>query len=199
MHHIASRVGVECLTAEARTDKAFLQDTNEITFSDEDIEVGYLDHRRPLYLAGSINQIPIKKALVDIGTSINLIPLNKLQAAGISESKIQRCLIEVTGFGGRGENHHRTHTAMAEGGPNSLFSLIPCGKDKILLSCIARKATAAQTPLDSIHLSPVCEREIEWKDDMDSSKTIPIRVGRGLFGRNHVLQRMGTVWRKFSI
>ena len=32
---IAPRVGVECLTVEARTDKAFQQDTNEITFSDE--------------------------------------------------------------------------------------------------------------------------------------------------------------------
>ena len=43
MVSIASGVGVECLTTEAQTDKAFLQDTNEITFNDEDIEVGYLD------------------------------------------------------------------------------------------------------------------------------------------------------------
>ena len=32
---IAPRVGVECLTVEAWIDKAFQQDTNEITFSDE--------------------------------------------------------------------------------------------------------------------------------------------------------------------
>ena len=43
---IASGVGVECLLAETRADKAFLQDTNEITFSDEDMEVGYSDHKR---------------------------------------------------------------------------------------------------------------------------------------------------------
>ena len=67
------------------------------------MEVGYLDHRRLLYLAASINQIPIKKALVDTGASVNLIPLSTLQAAGISERKIQGCLMEVTGFGGRGE------------------------------------------------------------------------------------------------
>ena len=65
--------------------------------------MGYLDHKRPFYLAASINQIPIKKALVDIGASVNLIPLSTLQAAGISERKIQGCLMEVTGFGGRGE------------------------------------------------------------------------------------------------
>jgi len=52
---IASRVRVEYLAAEVRADKAFLQDTNEITFSDEDMEVGYSSHKRPLYLVASIN------------------------------------------------------------------------------------------------------------------------------------------------
>lgn len=47
---IASGVGVECLTVEAWTDRVFLQDTNEITSNNEDIEVGYVDHRRLLYL-----------------------------------------------------------------------------------------------------------------------------------------------------
>ena len=100
---IASEAGVECLSVETRADKAFLQDTYEITFSDEDMEVGYSDHRRSLYLVASINQITIKRALVDTGTSINLILLGTLQAAGISEGKIQGCLMEVTGFGGRDE------------------------------------------------------------------------------------------------
>ena len=54
-------------------------------------------------MAASINQIPIKKALVDTSTSVNLIPLNTLQVVGILESKIQGCPMEVTGLGGRGE------------------------------------------------------------------------------------------------
>ena len=72
-------------------------------FSDEDMEVGYPDHRRPLYLAASINQIPIKRALVDTSASVNLIPLSTLQAPGISERKIQGCPMEVPRFGGRGK------------------------------------------------------------------------------------------------
>ena len=100
---IASRAGIECLSAEVTDDRALLQESSEITFSNEDMEVGYLDHRRPLYLAASINQIPIKKALVNTGASVNLIPLSTLQAIGISERKIQGCLMEVTGFDGRGE------------------------------------------------------------------------------------------------
>ena len=70
-----------------------MQDTNKITFNDEDIEVGYSNHRRPLYLAASIIQIPIKRALVDTSASVNLIPHNTLQAVGIPESKIQGCPI----------------------------------------------------------------------------------------------------------
>ena len=38
---IASRVGIECLTAEVASDRALLQESSEITFSDEDMEVGY--------------------------------------------------------------------------------------------------------------------------------------------------------------
>ena len=85
---IASRAGIECLSAEVTDDRALLQESSEITFSNEEMEVGYPDHRRPLYLAASINQIPIKKALVNIGASVNLIPLSTLQAVGISERKI---------------------------------------------------------------------------------------------------------------
>ena len=85
---IASGAGVECLSAEMPEDRALLQESTEITFSSEDMEVGHPDHRRPLYLAASINQILIKRALVDTGASVNLIPLSTLQAAGISEKKI---------------------------------------------------------------------------------------------------------------
>ena len=85
---IPSGAEVECLSTEIPNDRALLQESTEITFSNEDMEVGHPDHRRPLYLAASINQIPIKRALVDTGASVNLIPLSTLQAVGISERKI---------------------------------------------------------------------------------------------------------------
>ena len=100
---IAFGAVVECLSVEILDDRTFLQESIEITFSNEDLEVGYPDHRRPLYLAASINQIPIKRVLVDTGASVNLIPLSTLQATRISERKIQGCPMEVTGFGRRGK------------------------------------------------------------------------------------------------
>ena len=58
--------------------------------------------------------------------------------------------------------HSKTHTTMVEGGPNSILSSIPCGENGSLLPHTTGKAMAAQASFHSIHLSPVCEREIEW-------------------------------------
>ena len=41
---ITSRAGAECLSAEIPDDRALLQESAEITFSNEDMEVGYPDH-----------------------------------------------------------------------------------------------------------------------------------------------------------
>ena len=76
--NIASTAGTKWLTTEVIDDRAFLQESSEITFSDEDMEVRYSDHRMPLYLAASISQIPIKRALVDMSVSVNRIPLSTL-------------------------------------------------------------------------------------------------------------------------
>ena len=76
------------MSAETRANKTFLQDTNKITFNEKDMEVGYSDHRKLVYLVAYINQILIRRALVDTCTSVNLIPLSTLQAARILEGKI---------------------------------------------------------------------------------------------------------------
>jgi hypothetical protein len=49
--------GAHCFTAETHASRAFLETINAITFTDEDIDVQYLDHRRPLYLSAIINEV----------------------------------------------------------------------------------------------------------------------------------------------
>ena len=66
---IAVDLGMECFTAESHASRAFLETTNAITFTDEDIEVEHPDHHRPLYLMATINGVQIKRALVDTGAS----------------------------------------------------------------------------------------------------------------------------------
>ena len=70
---IAGDSGMECFTVESHASRAFLETTNSITFTDEDMEVEHLDHRRPLYLMATINGAQIRRALVDTGASLNLI------------------------------------------------------------------------------------------------------------------------------
>uniref|UniRef100_A0A2N9IIW6 Integrase catalytic domain-containing protein n=1 Tax=Fagus sylvatica TaxID=28930 RepID=A0A2N9IIW6_FAGSY len=90
-------------TTETHASRAFLETTNAITFTNEDIEVQYPDHRCPLYLLATINEVQVRRALVDTGSCINLIPLSTIQAAEISQKKIQGAPIEIKGFGGVGE------------------------------------------------------------------------------------------------
>uniref|UniRef100_A0A2N9GXZ1 Peptidase A2 domain-containing protein n=1 Tax=Fagus sylvatica TaxID=28930 RepID=A0A2N9GXZ1_FAGSY len=100
---IAADSGAHCFTAEAHASRAFLETTNAITFTDEDMEVQYPDHRRPLYLSATINEVQVRRALVDTGSCINLIPLSTIQATEISQKKIQGAPMEIKGFGGVGE------------------------------------------------------------------------------------------------
>uniref|UniRef100_A0A2N9H7Y4 RNA-directed DNA polymerase n=1 Tax=Fagus sylvatica TaxID=28930 RepID=A0A2N9H7Y4_FAGSY len=100
---IAADSGAHCFTAETHASRAFLETTNAITFTDEDMEVQYPDHRRPLYLSATINEVQVRRALVDTGSCINLIPLSTIQAAEISQKKIQGAPMEIKGFGGVGE------------------------------------------------------------------------------------------------
>uniref|UniRef100_A0A2N9J8Z5 RNA-directed DNA polymerase n=1 Tax=Fagus sylvatica TaxID=28930 RepID=A0A2N9J8Z5_FAGSY len=100
---IAADSGAHCFTTETHASRAFLETTNVITFTDEDMEVQYPDHRRPLYLSATINEVQMRRALVDTGSCINLIPLSTIQAAEISQKKIQGAPMEIKGFGGVGE------------------------------------------------------------------------------------------------
>jgi hypothetical protein len=86
---IAAESGATCFTAEAHASRAFLETTNAITFTDEDMEVQYPDHRRPLYLSAVVKDVQVRHALVDTGSCLNLIPLSTLQAANVPQQKIQ--------------------------------------------------------------------------------------------------------------
>ncbi|GLU03907.1 hypothetical protein SLE2022_210780 [Rubroshorea leprosula] len=47
------------------------------------MEAPYPDHRKPLYLSAQINSVGVRHALVDTGSSLNLILLGTIIAAGI--------------------------------------------------------------------------------------------------------------------
>ena len=97
---IATESEATCFTIEAHASRAFLETTNAITFTDEDMEVQYPDHRRPLYLFAVVKDVQVRCALVDTSSCLNLIPLSTLQVANVSQQKIQGSPMEVTRFRG---------------------------------------------------------------------------------------------------
>ena len=92
--------GMECFIAESHASRAYLETTNAITFTDEDMEVDHPDHHKPLYLMATINGVQVKKALVDTRASQNLIALSTLEAMGLTGRRIPKAPMEIMGFGG---------------------------------------------------------------------------------------------------
>ena len=97
---IAANSRMECFMAESHASRAYLETTNAITFTDEDMEVEHPDHRRPLYLMATINGVEVRRALMDTGASLNLIALSTLEAMGLTSWRILGAPMEITGFGG---------------------------------------------------------------------------------------------------
>ena len=98
---IAADSGMKCFIVESHASRAFLETTNVITFTNEDMEIEHPDHRRPLYLMATIDGIQIRRALVDMGGgSLNLIALSTLEAVGLVDRRILGAPMEITGFGG---------------------------------------------------------------------------------------------------
>ena len=114
---IAANFGTHCLTAEAHASRAFLKTTNAITFINEDIQVKHPNHSRPLYVAAQVNDVHIRRALVNINASLNLVPPRTLKAAKIPLSRIVGAPIEVSSFIGIHEYTIRSMQLVLKVGP----------------------------------------------------------------------------------
>ncbi|CAL2229411.1 unnamed protein product [Prunus armeniaca] len=101
LKNISAESNPHCFAAQPQ--RSFLENDNAIVFTDEDMEVPYPDHRMPLYLEGQINDVFIRRALVDTGSSVNILPLSVLTAAGIPLSKIVQSQTSISGFGNKSE------------------------------------------------------------------------------------------------
>ena len=101
---IAVDSGVECFTVESHANRAYLETTNAINFIDKDMEVEYSNHRRPLYLMATINGVQIRRVLIDMGASLNLIAQSTLEVVGMPGRRIFEAPVEIIGFGGAVES-----------------------------------------------------------------------------------------------
>ncbi|KAL0282989.1 UNVERIFIED_CONTAM: hypothetical protein Sangu_2919000 [Sesamum angustifolium] len=54
-----------------------------ITFTDEDLPLGYKPHNRPLFVAGYVHEQKVNRIFIDGGSAVNILPLQILKELGI--------------------------------------------------------------------------------------------------------------------
>ncbi|XP_075645408.1 uncharacterized protein LOC142616435 [Castanea sativa] len=123
------------------------------------MEVQYPDHSKPLYVAAQINDVHIRRALVDTSASLNLIPVSTLKAARIPLSRITGAPIEVFSFAGIHECTLGSIQLVLKVGP--VVALTRFHVIDSTISYHAREAMAPQTQACAFHLSPMCQRKIQ--------------------------------------
>ena len=69
-----------------------------ISFSKEDMLLGNVNHRWPLYFTAYIKEMPIPRVQVDPGSALNLITITTLQELGVPLSKLTSTNIALQGM-----------------------------------------------------------------------------------------------------
>ena len=97
--NIAEAHHEECMSTEGSIPRKAKEQSSAITFSEADRKYPF-SHNRPLYVTVFINGVEFKRAFLDSGASINIMTRATLEKAGISEERIVKQPIVITGFGG---------------------------------------------------------------------------------------------------
>lgn len=74
-----------------------MEEEENISFSMVDREVRY-PHNRPLHVTTIINGIEVRRAFINNGASVNIIPCTVFKRLGLPEKKIVKERTNITGF-----------------------------------------------------------------------------------------------------
>ena len=96
---------------------AYQEAKNSITFSNKDLVNRVVDSNKPLYVTAFLGASRIKRALVDTGASISILPLPTFDALGILRERIIPESMEVVGIGALQENNLRHVSFDIRAGP----------------------------------------------------------------------------------
>ncbi|KAK9921974.1 hypothetical protein M0R45_030464 [Rubus argutus] len=95
---ISKEYGPQCFITKVERTMSMLESDNAIIFTNSDMAVSFPDHRRPLYVEAQINDVFVRRALVDTRSSLNIIPLYVLKAARIPQSRIVKSEMKISSF-----------------------------------------------------------------------------------------------------
>ena len=78
---------------------AYQEVKDSVTFSNKDLVNQVVNADRPLYVTAFLGTSQIKRALIDIGASTNILPLLTFDALGILRERIILEPLQVAGIG----------------------------------------------------------------------------------------------------
>lgn len=71
-----------------------------MAFYEKDKHVIPIHHNKPSYMTAHACSVELRRAMVDVGSSLKIMPLCTLEAMGIPRDRIIKQFTEVSGFGG---------------------------------------------------------------------------------------------------
>jgi hypothetical protein len=77
-------------------------DSNQITFAEDDKVLECDDHNHPLYIEGNIASAHLRRALIDPGSAVNILPVCSLTWAGYMKDDLDPTEVVICGFSNQG-------------------------------------------------------------------------------------------------
>lgn len=83
----------------------YTQNTATVTFCDNDLLLGTVDHNRPLYVTAESNNMEIHRILIDPGSSssVNLMSLKTLKGLALDIQYLTKSTVFLQGFNEQGQ------------------------------------------------------------------------------------------------
>ncbi|KAL0411752.1 UNVERIFIED_CONTAM: hypothetical protein Slati_3764900 [Sesamum latifolium] len=69
-----------------------------LSFTDEDLLLGFKPHSRPLFVLGFIQEQRVNRILIDGGSAVNIMPKTTMKKLGITSEDLSRSRLTIQGF-----------------------------------------------------------------------------------------------------
>ena len=85
---ISERFGERCCVISKAVGRTARQNLDTLTFSRKDAQTTGFNHNKPLYVEAKVNGLAFRRALVNSGSSVNIMSYQTFKAAGIPEKRL---------------------------------------------------------------------------------------------------------------
>ncbi|KAF7839558.1 reverse transcriptase [Senna tora] len=97
---IAQNIGGSCYAVESYLRKTVKAHHSAIIFKDTERKAKHSNHNRPLYVEAEVAGLKVRRAMIDGGSSVNIIPYSVLKKTNYPEHLMEKSVTSLGGFNG---------------------------------------------------------------------------------------------------